>query len=240
MRYSLRNVDTRPHSSFVGIHQELCFSANWLNYGSNGYVSINAKELERTVPAHRMVMMLLVGQVDGNVLHRCGNSNCYNPYHLYIGSPRENTRDKTLHSRSEPLWGNLHQTYPCGNHIAVEMKQPLVLSTETCQRSLKFKGFTPCTCFHVDWLARTNDGYLQLHGIQNDGIITGAHRKIYMLFRGPIEKESIIGHRCGDPTCLNPYHLVITGRMDSREYNQKYDRRFILKSKDKRYKKNRT
>lgn len=235
MQFSPSNIDTRPHSSFVGIHQELCFSPSWLHRASKGYASIGAKELGKagTAPAHRMVAMLLLGQLfpGDSVLHRCGNRKCHNPYHLYIGGDAENKRDAKLHRTSGQLWGNLYQTCGFGTHI-VEMQQPLVLSTETCRRSLKFKGFTPCACFHVDWLAATTDGYPQLHGHQLPADIAGAHRKIYQLFCGPIDRYDMVGHRCGDPTCLNPYHLIIVGRADIGEWNLKYDKRFKLTPTD--------
>lgn len=235
MQFSPSNIDTRPHSSFVGIHQELCFSPSWLHRASKGYASIGAKELGKagTAPAHRMVAMLLLGQLfpGDSVLHRCGNRKCHNPYHLYIGGDAENKRDAKLHRTGGQLWGNLYQTCGFGTHI-VEMQQPLVLSTETCRRSLKFKGFTPCACFHVNWLAATTDGYPQLHGHQLPADIAGAHRKIHQLFCGPIDRYDIVGHRCGDPTCLNPYHLIIVGRADIGEWNLKYDKRFKLTPAD--------
>ena len=141
MQFSPSNIETRPHSSFVGIHQELCFSPSWLHRASKGYASIGAKELGKagTAPAHRMVAMLLLGQLfpGDSVLHRCGNRKCHNPYHLYIGGDAENKRDAKLHRTGGQLWGNLYQTCGFGTHI-VEMQQPLVLSTETCRRSLKF------------------------------------------------------------------------------------------------------
>ncbi len=42
----------------------------------------------------------------------------------------------------------------------------------------------------------------------------------------------MVGHRCGDPTCLNPYHLIIVGRADIGEWNLKYDKRFKLTPAD--------
>lgn len=236
MHFSPSNFDTQPRSYFVGIQQTLCFSPSWLHQSCKGYASIGAKELTKagTAPAHRIVAMLLLGQLfDGDcVLHRCGNRKCHNPYHLYIGGDAENQRDAKLHNTSGPRWGHPQQSYCGGNHSVV-MQQPLVLSTETCRRSSKFKGFTPNMCFHVDWLAETTDGYPQLPGYQQlSGDIAGAHRKIYELFCGPIDKYDIVGHQCGDATCLNPYHLTITGRADIGEWNLKYDKRFKLTPTD--------
>ena len=183
--------------------------------------------------------MLLLGKIsDGDcILHRCGNPQCHNPYHLYIGGSPENSRDTKLHATSRPRWGNLHQTYYCGND-RVEMRQPLVLSKETCWISSNFGGFSPGACFHVNWLAKTTDGYLQLHGNQLPSELVGAHRKIYELFCGRISKYDIVEHLCGDITCLNPYHITITGQSNIEEWNIKYDKRYTVKQSDKRRKLN--
>lgn len=86
-------------SRFLGVSEELCFVANWLPRGPHGYASLLAKEFNRPVGAHRLVVRLLVGtlKVKDMVLHRCGNSQCHNPYHLYVGGDVENHRDKLLH-----------------------------------------------------------------------------------------------------------------------------------------------
>jgi len=34
-----------------------------------------------------------------------------------------------------------------------------------------------------------------------------AHRTAYRLYRGEIPEDKIILHKCGNPTCVNPWHL---------------------------------
>lgn len=235
MQSSNLPIQRQHHPHFVGLHRELCFAPSWLYQSCKSYASLSAKELGRagTAPVHRIVAMLLLGQLfeDDWVLHRCGNCKCHNPYHLYIGGAAENNRDAKLHRTSGLRWGNLHQTYHYGSHT-VEMRQPLVLSTETCRISSTFEGFSPGACFHVSWLAITTDGYPQLHGKSLSGEIVGAHRKMYQLFCGSIDRYDMVEHRCGDPTCLNPYHLTVTRRADIGEWNLKYDKRFKLTPAD--------
>lgn len=40
--------------------------------------------------AHRAIM----GEPDGDVLHRCDTPQCFNPGHLYVGSDKDNARDR--------------------------------------------------------------------------------------------------------------------------------------------------
>ena len=46
------------------------------------------------IPAHRAVMLLKHGKVDGYVLHTCTNRDCVNPEHLYIGTQKQNVQDQ--------------------------------------------------------------------------------------------------------------------------------------------------
>lgn len=50
--------------------------------------------------AHRLAWMLKNQQpipVDKFVCHRCGNSICVNPHHLYLGTPQSNCEDMLRH-----------------------------------------------------------------------------------------------------------------------------------------------
>ena len=48
--------------------------------------------------AHRVLYHLFVAPVPAakDVLHRCGTRQCVNPRHLYIGTHRDNMRDRLL------------------------------------------------------------------------------------------------------------------------------------------------
>lgn len=222
--------ESQRDSRFLGVSEELCFVASWLPRGPHGYSSLLAKEFNRQVGTHRLVVKLLIGTLDANdmVLHRCGNSRCHNPYHLYVGGDAENHRDKLLHREARERFELL--VAPDGSEASrVLAPRPLVLSTEASHLNARFGGFTPGDCFHAAWLHPTFDGYRQLCTTTRSGDVVGAHRKIYALFNGPLGRYDIVGHRCADRTCLNPYHLFIAGEHSSRrDFNARHDKRCKL------------
>lgn len=215
---------------FVGLHQHLCFVPDWLPRSARGYGSLTAKELRGTVSAHRMVVMLFLGQLaDGHMaLHRCGNAQCHNPHHLYVGGDTENRRDKLLHQHATERWGSSGVVYAAGDR-RVFMPQPLVLSEEACRLATHFAGFSAGKCLRCDWLYPTIDGYVQLRETRMSGEVVGAHRRVYLLFNGPLSKYDIVSHTCDDRTCLNPFHLYVSGRQAShRDFDLQHDKRFRL------------
>lgn len=220
--------DRLPQSqSFVGLHRELCFVAAWPDR-KPGYWAIHAKELGMMVHAHRLVVMLLVGPLSRGdmVLHRCGNADCHNPNHMNPAGDAENRRDMLLHAATRGKQGPRSLEYQLSNG-KVLMPEPLILSCEPSRLAATFQGFSPGHCYCPDWLHPTYDGYLQLCESTYSGKLVGAHRKVYMLFNGPLNRYEIVSHRCGNKRCLNPYHLVISGlHADRLEFDLKHDRRF--------------
>lgn len=218
-------IDARSRA-FIGLHPELCFVAAWPDR-KPGYWTLGAKELEHGVQAHRLTALLLLGRLQGldMALHRCGNASCHNPFHIYVGGEPENRRDKELHRASGRASGPLGLIYPTGSgHVL--MPQPAALSAEASRLATSFAGFTPGRCHHSSWLLPTHDGYRQLCDSTMSGEVVGAHRKIYTLFNGPLDRYDIVSHACGDKTCLNPFHLYISGRQASkRDFNVKHDKR---------------
>lgn len=80
------------------------FSGCWLwtgtingrNYGSIGFES-------KTMAAHRISAMLFLNfDIDNNlqILHKCDNTLCVNPNHLFIGTTYDNIRDRVSKGRS--------------------------------------------------------------------------------------------------------------------------------------------
>lgn len=66
---------------------------------STGYGYLGPKG--HVVSAHRLSWLIHNGSIPEGfwVLHKCHNPICNNPDHLYVGTPKDNTRDKLLAGR---------------------------------------------------------------------------------------------------------------------------------------------
>lgn len=71
-----------------------------------------------------------------------------------------------------------------------------------------FIGMHASHCFCPSWLSRTGTGYPYLSGSGNIGMVP-AHRAAFQLFLGLLEPGQMVLHRCGDPGCINLWHLYI-------------------------------
>ncbi len=210
---------------FEGFSDELCFIPGWRKTNNAGYHFVGAKEFAepRTEVGHRLVVKLLLGPLDGWVLHRCGNASCLNPYHLYVGDADQNSSDRKLHEAARAAKNVENSTEDVGQWV--RKPKPVALSQEESLMTRRFPGFFPDRCFFADWLHFTFDGYPQLCESEHPGAVVGAHRKIYQLFNWPLNKYDILIHACNNKHCLNPYHIVKFGRENVDDWDFKYDRR---------------
>lgn len=81
-------VESGCHEWQGGLHR--------MGYGKFSFPPNPGDLRHPTVPAHRAAWLLKVGPIpDGLwVLHKCDNRKCVNIEHLYVGTPKQNVRDK--------------------------------------------------------------------------------------------------------------------------------------------------
>lgn len=216
----------RPN--FLGFSKSACFIPTWLNRAPNGYTSLSVKKTigSYTQNGHRLVARLLIGTLSAgdSVLHRCGVHACCNPFHLYIGGTAENLRDERHHSAARQ---NFHvEQSPLSNNNNGVYRAILLPLSEEVSRLGEFAGFSPHECTISPWLPSTVDNYVQLENTDVCGEVSGAHRLIYKLFVGPLDKYDIVKHSCSNTRCINPYHLRHAGKQaNPRAFDFRHDKR---------------
>lgn len=69
---------------------------------------------------HRIAYATFVAPVrkGENILHRCDNPACCNPTHLFLGSHRDNMRDKMAKGRGNHQFGDKHHARLCPEEMA--------------------------------------------------------------------------------------------------------------------------
>lgn len=74
---------------------------NWQGTVTHGYGEIWIDPKKRK--SHRVAYYLFNGPFsnEGKILHKCDNTRCCNPFHLYLGTPADNSRDMIARNRSK-------------------------------------------------------------------------------------------------------------------------------------------
>jgi hypothetical protein len=80
---------------------------NWTGYiGSNRYGQLKINH--KMIKSHRVSYELYNGDIPAglNVLHKCDNTKCVNPDHLFLGSQKENVQDMLTKNRANRAFGS--------------------------------------------------------------------------------------------------------------------------------------
>ncbi len=97
----------------------------WLGFrDKNGYGKISYEHHHKMVPVHRLMYKLLKGEIPIGlyVCHHCDNPSCFNINHLFLGTPKDNSRDRENKKR-----GAIKDQSGEKNHMAV-LTPEIVLS----------------------------------------------------------------------------------------------------------------
>jgi hypothetical protein len=81
----------------------------WLGYSPNGRYGALKIDGKRIL-AHRIAYALTYGSVPDelDVLHRCDNTKCVNPSHLFLGTHTDNMGDMMAKGRGNKIEGDAH------------------------------------------------------------------------------------------------------------------------------------
>ena len=98
------NIKRRFEDKFIPETNTGC----WLWYGATthqGYGRFNINK--KNEHAHRVSYRLYIGEIPDAlcVLHRCDTPYCVNPYHLFLGTRRDNNLDRDTKGRTADTCG---------------------------------------------------------------------------------------------------------------------------------------
>jgi hypothetical protein len=87
--------------SFPGLTPDSCFLPHHLRNDADGYPIITNGKGGKSL-GHRIAYRSFCGAIPSTsmVLHACGNAQCVNPHHLYLGDAAQNARDRAAHGRT--------------------------------------------------------------------------------------------------------------------------------------------
>ena len=90
-----------------------------------GYGLIRRSGVRALVQSHRLSWMLFNGRIpDGLcVLHKCDNTSCVNPDHLFLGTHRDNAIDKSIKGRCSCRKGEDNKNSKLTNSVVKRIRK---------------------------------------------------------------------------------------------------------------------
>ena len=108
---------------------------NWFGYGTIKIpiTKPNGMAGKKTVSVHRLAYKEFVGEIAGglHVLHRCDVPACFNPEHLFLGTPQDNVADMISKGRVGRVVGTDNASSKLKNEDVMEIRRVYAGRTET-------------------------------------------------------------------------------------------------------------
>lgn len=108
--------------------------------------------------AHRVSYAAFVGDPgDLHVCHRCDNPGCVNPEHLWLGTAKDNHRDKVAKGRSNPRCGEQHPSVKLSKADALAIRARCAAGESQREVARSFKVSQPAVSYivrHLTWRDR--------------------------------------------------------------------------------------
>ncbi len=103
----------------------------------------------RNYKTHRLAMYFWRGfklNSKQMVLHHCDNPPCCNPDHLYLGSAKDNARDREVRKRSNPRYGTKHHSSKLNEKDVIEIRKAIADGQSQVSLAKKYKISTTQVC----------------------------------------------------------------------------------------------
>lgn len=142
-RKSIPPVNQRLWSRVVKGNPDDC----WIWTGQTDDWGYGVLRMVKKDKAHRVAWRLTFGEIPPglSVLHRCDNPPCVNPSHLWLGTAKDNARDREAKKRHVPARGE-----SCG---ASKLTENAVFAIRACRASHaalgRFFGVTADTIMKI-------------------------------------------------------------------------------------------
>ncbi len=148
--------------------------------------------------AHRVVYIIIKGNVPPLLHHTCHNKACVNPDHLEPTTIRQNGRLQGNNEEKNKEYDEQEST-----RQIIYTQKPMDNAVLNILKKIAICGKDECWM----WMGATHgNGYSRM---VRDGITQSPHRIMFELFVERIPDDKIVHHTCNNKLCCNPDHLKL-------------------------------